>query len=276
MEWYSQGEIAREGDLVMLFALKHTRFILSLKQGEVFQSHRGVFKHDDLIGKKWGSEVCSHIGKPFLMLQPSLSDVLLEMPRATQVIYPKEFGFILVNMGIGPGKNVLEAGTGSGGLTAALAFSVGQTGHVTSYEIRPDVQKIALDNLKKLGLDARVTFKLGDIGEGFDERNMDAVFLDVQNPYDYVSQVRQSLMPGGFFGCILPTANQVIRLLPVLREQKFGFIEICEILLRYYKAESERFRPVDRMVAHTGFLLFSRLLNLTMDEPEEEIELGVE
>lgn len=269
MDWYRQEDVAKEGDLVELYALKHTRFIFNLKKGDVFQSHRGVFRHDDLIGKPWGSQVQSHLGKSFLLLQPSLSDVLLEIPRVTQVIYPKEVGFILVNMGIGPGKHVLEAGTGSGGLTAALAYSVGAEGHVTSYETRADVQKVAYDNLKRLGLDGRVTLKLRDIRDGFDEKNQDAVFLDVQNPHDYIYQVRDSLRAGGFFGCILPTANQVIRLLPVLREAQFGFIEICEILLRYYKAEAERFRPVDRMVAHTGFLVFSRLVSLPYNDEND-------
>ena len=270
MEWPDRGSVTNEGDLVMLFALQHTRFILKLKHGDVFQSHRGIFRHDDLIGKPWGSRVSSHLGKPFLLLQPSLSDVLLEMPRVTQVIYPKEVGFIIVNLGIGPGKHVLEAGTGSGGLTAALAFYVGVEGHVTSYEIRPDVQKIAETNLQKLGLDDRVTFRLADIENGFEEKNMDAIFLDVQNPYDYILQVRNSLKAGGFFGCLLPTTNQVTRLISALREYSFGFIEICEILLRYFKAEPERFRPVDRMVAHTGYLLFCRLVDI----PDREDESG--
>jgi tRNA (adenine57-N1/adenine58-N1)-methyltransferase len=29
-------------------------------------------------------------------------------------------------------------------------------------------------------------------------------------------------------------------------------------MLRYYKTVSERFRPTDRMVAHTGYLAFAR------------------
>lgn len=266
MNFNRQESNTKDGDLVELFALKHTRFIFKLKKGEVLQTHRGMFHHDDLIDKPWGACVQSHLGKPFLLLQPSLSEVLLEMPRSTQVIYPKEVGFILVNMGIGPGKHVVEAGTGSGGLTVALAFMVGTEGHVTSYESRPEIQKVARGNLEKLGLCDRVTLKLRDIGEGFEEKNVDALFLDVSNPYDYIPQVRECLKPGGFFGSILPTANQVTRLLPVLRENHFGFIEVCELMLRYYKTESERFRPVDRMVAHTGFLLFARHIQIGSQE----------
>ena len=99
---------------------------------------------------------------------------------------------------------------------------------------------------------------------------MDAIFLDVPNPYDFVGQVKTSLKGGGFFGSILPTANQVTKLLISLRRNQFAFIEVCEILLRYYKPEQDRFRPVDRMIAHTGFLIFAR--SVSMVESKTELE----
>jgi tRNA (adenine57-N1/adenine58-N1)-methyltransferase len=104
----------------------------------------------------------------------------------------------------------------------------------------------------------RVDFKLRDIVEGFDERNVDAVFLDLPNPQDFIEQAKQCLKPGGYLGSILPTTNQVSTLLIALRRSNFGFIEVCEIMLRYYKAVADRLRPTDRMVAHTGYLVFSR------------------
>ena len=161
-------------------------------------------------------------------------------------------------MVIGPGMNVLEAGTGSGAFTTALAFMVGSQGHVTTYEVRPEMQKLAKDNLIQLGLDDRVSFKLRDIECGFDETNVDALFLDLQNPEDFIPQVRAALKPGGFFGTILPTVNQVSRLIRGLNQHKFAFIEVCEIMLRYFKPVPHRLRPTDRMVAHTGYLIFAR------------------
>ena len=167
------------------------------------------------------------------MLQPSLSDLLQEIPRNSQIMYPKDIGFTLVTMGIGPGIQVIEAGTGSGALTTALAWAVGPQGHVFSYEIRQDMQNLARKNLARLGFLERVTFKLRDIAEGFDENGVDALFLDVPNSYDYLSQVRQALKPGGHFGSILPTINQVTRLLISFNQNDFAFIEVCEILLRH-------------------------------------------
>jgi tRNA (adenine57-N1/adenine58-N1)-methyltransferase len=168
-------------------------------------------------------------------------------------------------MGIGPGQRVMEAGTGSGSMTTALAYSVGPEGQVISYEVKPDAQNLARKNLTRFGLDSRVQFKLRDIQEGFDETDVDSFLLDVPNPYDYMEQVRAALKPGGFLCCLLPTFNQVEKTLLALRQNRFAFIEVCEILLRYYKAEPSRIRPTDRMVAHTGFLIFARRI-----EPSED------
>jgi tRNA (adenine57-N1/adenine58-N1)-methyltransferase len=258
LTWNLHGTHVQDGDIVELVGLRHKRFIITMQAGAEFQTHRGVLKHDDLIGKPWGSQVFSHNGSPFFLLQPPLGDLISHLPRNSQILYPKDIGYILLNMGIGEAQQVLEAGTGSGSMTCSLAFSIGKDGHVTSYDIREDMQKTARKNIERLGLSDRVTFKLRDIAAGFDETNMDAVFLDVPNPFDYIEQVRAALKPGGFFGCILPTINQVTRLLTELRNHDFAFMEVVEILLRFYKPEPTRIRPVDRMVAHTGFLIFAR------------------
>lgn len=213
------------------------------------------------------------------MLEPSLHDMLLDTQRNTQIMYPKDIGFVLVNLDIGPGKHVLEAGTGSGAFTTALAFAVGPGGRVTTYEVRPEMQKLAKKNLTRVGFEDRVVFKLRDIAEGFDEKNVDVVFLDLPNPEDYIAQTRAALKTGGYLGCILPTVNQISRLILALKKNNFAFIEVCEILLRYYKTIPQRLRPTDRMVAHTGYLIFARPIIPVPDAehtPEEDSNDGEE
>jgi tRNA (adenine57-N1/adenine58-N1)-methyltransferase len=270
------SSIARDGDLAQLVGLRHKHFIVPLKAGAKFETHRGILMHDDLIGKPWGTQVFSHIGSPFFLLQPSLGDLLIDLPRTTQILYPKDIGFIFVTMGIGPGQAVMEAGTGSGSMTTALAYAVGPQGRVISYEVKPDVQNLARKNLARFGLDSRVDFKLRDIQEGFDETDADSFFLDVPNPYDYMSQVRSALKPGGFLCCLIPTMNQVEKTLIALHQANFAFVEVCEILLRFYQAEPNRLRPTDRMVAHTGFLVFARKIELSGDPRGRELaeEIG--
>ena len=140
------------------------------------------------------------------------------------------------------------------------------------------MQNRAKKDLARFALDARVDFKLRDIGEGFDETDVDSFFLDVPNPYDYIGQVRAALKPGGFLCCLIPTFNQVEKTLQSLRQTNFAFLEVCEMLLRYYKPEPTRLRPTDRMVAHTGFLLFGRKIEPGEDprgrELNDEIEKG--
>ncbi|MGZ9224973.1 MAG: tRNA (adenine-N1)-methyltransferase [Anaerolineales bacterium] len=274
----ASSSITRDGDLAQLVGLRHKHFIITLQEGAKFVTHRGILQHDDLIGKTWGTQVFSHMGSPFFLLQPSLADLLIDLPRTTQILYPKDIGFILVTMGVGPGQTVLEAGTGSGSMTTALAYAVGPEGHVISYEIKPDVQNLARKNLARFGLDPRVDFKLRDIAEGFDETDVDSFFLDVPNPYDYTRQVRAALKPGGFLCCLIPTFNQVEKTLLALRQNRFAFVEVCELLLRYYKPEPSRLRPTDRMVAHTGFLVFARRIEPTEDPRGKELaeELGMD
>jgi tRNA (adenine57-N1/adenine58-N1)-methyltransferase catalytic subunit len=269
---------ARDGDLAQLVGLRHKHFIIALQTGAKFESHRGILQHDDLIGKLWGTQVFSHNGAPFFLLQPSLADLLIDLPRTTQILYPKDIGFIFVTMGVGPGHTVMEAGTGSGCMTTALAYAVGPEGRVISYEAKQDNQNLARKNLTRFGLDSRVDFKLRDIQEGFDETDADSFFLDVPNAYDYTAQVRAALKPGGFLCCLIPTFNQVEKTLYSLRRERFAFINVCEILLRYFQPEPTKLRPTDRMVAHTGFLVFARRIEPSEDPRGKELieEVGAQ
>ena len=268
---FTTSSIACDGDIAQLVGLRHKHFILPLQAGAKFETHRGILQHDDLIGKPWGTQVFSHIGAPFFLLQPSLADLINELPRTTQILYPKDIGFILITMGVGPGQTVMEAGTGSGSMTTALAYAVGPQGRVISYEVKPDAQNLARKNLTRFGLLTRVDLKLRDIQEGFDETDVDAFFLDVPNPYDYTVQVRAALKPGGYLCCLIPTFNQVDKTLQSLRQTRFAFVEVCELLLRYYKPEPGRVRPTDRMVAHTGFLVFARRIEPAEDPRGKEL-----
>jgi tRNA (adenine57-N1/adenine58-N1)-methyltransferase len=165
----------------------------------------------------------------------------------------------MMKLGIAPGSRVIEAGTGSGGLCLALATAVGDDGHVYSYDIRTDMQVLAKRNLERTGLNNRVTLKRRDAQEGFDEEDVDAVFLDLLIPHVILNQARAALRGGGVLGCLVPTANQVIDLLNVFAtHREFAFVEVEELILRSYKPVAARFRPEDHIIGHTGYLVFAR------------------
>jgi tRNA (adenine57-N1/adenine58-N1)-methyltransferase len=254
--------VAQENDLVLLIGPRGKRFITRLKAGASLHTHKGVIQHDALIGQPLGRQVRSHLGKPFLALEPSTHDLIMNVRRHTQIIYPKEAGIILLKMNLYSGQRIIEAGSGSGALTMALARAVAPQGRVYSYESRPEMQRNAIRNLQRVGLSEYVGFKIRDIAEGFDETDVDALFLDVRTPWGYLEQARQALKGGGFFGALVPTTNQVSELVAGLERHHFGDVEVAELLLRQYKPVPERLRPADTMVGHTGYLIFARKIEV--------------
>lgn len=253
---------AQENDRVLLIAPDGKRYLVRLRAGDRFHSHKGVIDHDDLIGTTLGREVLSHLKRSFVVFHPSIHDLLMNIKRVSQIIYPKELGQILLKLDVSHGKRIIEAGTGSGALTIALAHGVQPDGLVISYDAREDMLKVAQRNLEEVGLSEYVQFVHRDISEGFTERDVDALFLDVREPWLYLEHVRGALCEGGFFGSLVPTTNQVSDLLTAMKRHSFAAIEVMEILLRKYKPVAQRLRPYDRMVGHTGFLIFARKVTL--------------
>ncbi len=248
----------RAGDLAMLVPEKGRPFIQRMEHGTELQTHRGSVHHNDLIGLPWGSQIETHLGAVFLVLEPTLRDLLLRIRRKSQIIFPKDIGYILLRLSAGSGATVIEAGTGSGALTTALAWAVGPEGKVISFDRREDMISLARENLERVGLEQRVDLRVHDILDGFQEVNAEALFLDLPKPHLYLEQAKAAMLSGAAFGAVLPTTNQVSELLLELQRRAFGLIDVCEISLRYYKPVPERLRPVDRMVAHTGYLIFAR------------------
>ena len=254
------SETAKPGDLALIVGRDRKSVLIRLQPGAELHTHHGVLAHDSLLEASWGATITTRMGRPMLLLRPSIDDIIRQVKRTTQIVYPKDAGYILMKMGVCAGSRVVEAGTGSGAMTIVFALAVGSSGHVCSYEIRADARNLAEKNVTELGLADRVTLNLRDIATGFNETDADALFLDLPNPWDYVAQTHSALVGSGFLANILPTTNQVSRFLSALEGGGFGMIEVEEILLRGYKAKADRLRPMDRMVAHTGFLVFARAL----------------
>jgi len=254
-----EQNLARENEYIMLLGPDDRRHLVRLQIAQRFDTHYGFIWHRDMIGKPFGSAVRTQLGHPYILLQASTHDLVRYIKRTSQIIFPKEIGYIILRMNIVPGARVVEAGTGSGGLTLALARQVAPHGRVYSYEARDDMQAVARKNLERVGVLDCVELKLRDIREGFDERNADALFLDVREPWLFLAQARAALRGGGFFGALVPTTNQLTDLLQEIEaQQTWADLEVVEILTRHYKINADRLRPEDRMVAHTGYLLFAR------------------
>jgi tRNA (adenine57-N1/adenine58-N1)-methyltransferase len=141
----------REGDYILLYLSQRKTYLVKVEAGKSFHTHKGFIKFDDLIGKEYGAAVLSNLGYEFKALKPLLRDFIMKSVRKTQITYPKDIALIVMFSGIGPGSHVVEAGTGTGALTTALAHYVKPEGKVYSYEIREEFQKTAEKNLKRAG-----------------------------------------------------------------------------------------------------------------------------
>jgi len=248
----------KEGETVQLTDGKNS-FFIKLKKGEVFGTHRGNINHDDIISAGYGTEIQTHRGHRFLILKPTLYDIIMYgIKRKTQIIYPKDSAYITLKLGLTDRMKVLESGVGSGGLTIVMANAVKPEGKIYCYEREEKYIKNAYDNIALAGLEKYVEIKHQSLEEPLPENFFDAGFIDVREPWLYIENIKKSLKKGAPIGFLLPTTNQVSNTLSSLKEQSFVNLEVVELLERHYKPVPDRLRPEDRMVAHTGYLIFGR------------------
>ena len=250
----------REGDYAIFVDRRERRYLVRLEPSRLFESHIGSVPHREVIGLPLGSWVTTGKGHHLLVIKPTMADFVREMPRIATVIYPKDLGQILVQGDVFPGARVLEAGAGSGGLTIALARAVGADGSVVSYDVREDMLDRARRNLEAMVPGAaNVSFKIGDVYQGFPERELDRVILDLPEPWQVVPHAADGLAPGGLLLSFLPTIMQVHDLTRALREQgTFSMVDTVEVLLRPWSVGGRSVRPAQRMVGHTGFITTAR------------------
>jgi tRNA (adenine57-N1/adenine58-N1)-methyltransferase len=202
---------------------------------------------------------------------------MMKVHRQTQIVYPKDAGWLVLALDLFPGARVVEMGTGSGAFTILLAQLVGPTGKVYTFDRRPDFLYNALQNLKKLGYAERVEAQILEAGQSFPVSDVDAVFLDLPTPWEAIPPAREALAPGRPLALIVPTAEQLKQAVKTLAENGFVWIEAVEILERKMLVrEREGVRPLERMVGFTGYLVSARKASLSRAEeataPPEEGE----
>lgn len=249
------------GERVLLVDRRRRTYLVRLEPGATFHSHLGTIPHDAILGQPEGCYVRTPGGHSFLVVRLTPAEYVLKMARQTNVLYPKDLALILAQTGIGPGALVVEAGLGSGGATLALLHAVGPGGRVVSYEAREEFQALAQRNLRGFfGHDPpNLEVHLGDIAEGIEAADADAVVLDLPEPWRVVSAAAKALRPGGFFVSYVPTILQVQQAVLALRaDGRFALVQALENLVREWEVAERSVRPAHRMVGHTGFLVFAR------------------
>lgn len=247
-----------EGNDVLLYINRKRTYLVKVEKGKSFHTHKGFVELDSLINKPYGSRILSNLSAEFIALKPTIRDYIFKTLRKTQITYPKDAALIIMYSGIGSGSRIVEAGTGTGALTTALAHYVKPTGRVYSYEIRPEFTATALKNLSRAGVSDFVELKDKDVTSGIDETNMDAIILDLATPWLVIPHAYKALKGSGPLVSFSPTVDQVVKTVEALRENGFVDVETIECLMRRMQVERGKTRPETVMTGHTGYVTFAR------------------
>jgi tRNA (adenine57-N1/adenine58-N1)-methyltransferase len=232
-------------------------------------THLGIIDISSIIGLEYGMTIKTSLDKKIYLIQPTIYDYIMKSERNTQIVYPKDLGYIAIRSGIQNGSKVLEIGTGSGALTTFLASIVKPNGHVYTYDINPEFMKIAKKNLVKSKMDEYVTMTEYDIRNGISLQEFDAAIIDLGDPWTVVENVYKVLKGSGAFLAICPTMNQAEKTAISLKNNYFTDIECVEILIRNIEAREGMTRPSMRMIGHTTYLIFARKIQKIIDSEKD-------
>lgn len=258
----SPAPFLREGETILLVDRSGRKRLIKLKSGGRTHTNKGIVEHDELIDLEDGSLLRTSTGAPFTAWRPRLADYVLEMPRQTGIIYPKDGAAIISWGDIGPGMTVLEAGLGSGALTLLLLRTVAATGRVISYEMRGEFIELALRNIRGFaGEPSNLLIRERDITDGIVDHDIDRIVLDLPEPWTVIATAIEALVPGGAVICYSPSVVQVQQTVETIRASGwFEAPEVIETLYRGWHVEGQAVRPEQQMVGHTGFLTMARRL----------------
>ncbi|MCK5309102.1 MAG: tRNA (adenine-N1)-methyltransferase [Thermoplasmata archaeon] len=244
-----------KNNLLTLVDEKGKKFIIKSGEGMKQIGGLGVINTDTLDASEGSVTIA---GKTFVIMESSLPDILAGIKRGPQWIMPKDSAQILFNCSIGPGKKVLEVGTGTGALTIVMAHSVGLDGNITTYEINEKHFKIAQNNIKLAGMVDIVEMHLENGGNCDYDEEYDAVTIDMPEPWTILDTMTQALKPGGYLCAYLPTMNQVEKTIQAMREAGYIETHVLENIQRELVVGKGGTRPSFEMLGHTGYLCFGR------------------
>ena len=249
------------GDRVQLTDAKGKLYSITLAQGSEWHTHKGMLKHDEIVGLPEGSIVATNQDLKFQVFRPLLADYVLSMPRGATIVYPKDAAMILGVADIKPGIRVLEAGVGSGALSISLLRAIGEEGVLHSVEIREDFAEISEKNVSSYfgGKPTNWKLTIGALQDQTFEADFDRVVLDMLSPWECLEVASKALVPGGVFMAYVATTTQLSKIAEAIKDSgNFTEPESSETIVRGWHHEGLAVRPQHRMIGHTGFLIFAR------------------
>ncbi|GAB7008811.1 methyltransferase domain-containing protein [Halorubrum trueperi] len=228
-----------------------------LEPGEEFGTDLGVIEvPEDVEG---GDEIETHLGTVFEARELRGPDLFNHLERTGAPMMPRDVGLVMGHAGISGGDRVLDAGTGTGILSAYL----GRAGaDVTTYEVDADFADVARANMETAGVADRVEVRTGDLTEALDdladEDSFDALTLDTGDAPAVVERAADLLVPGGHLAVYSPFVEGTREAALAAREAGFEGVETLETIQREMDFSERGSRPSTAGVGHTGYLVFGR------------------
>ncbi len=253
-------EIIKQNSPVLFFFNPSKKWLAKVTKKELLHTHIGIIKHADAIGKEYGSKLITNKDKYVYLLKPTKYDYVMKIQHGTQIVYPKDLGYIVARAGIQNGQKIVEIGTGSASLTSFVASIVKPRGHVYTFDVDENFMKIAAKNLKKSKMEKYVTMENLDIKtvKKVPMDDADVALIDLGDPWTVIPQVRKMLKGSGAVFAICPTMNQLEKLTMALIENEFTDIESTEHILRTIEAREGKNRHSFQGIGHTTYLCFAR------------------
>lgn len=224
-----------------------------LSPGDRFESDLGVLEVPESVEP--GDTVETHLGTAFRARALRLPDLFHHFERTGAPMMPRDVGLVLGHAGIAAGDQVLDAGTGTGVLAAAMG-RVGAT--VVSYERDPEFADVARENMRLAGVADRVEVRADDVTDRIgDHDRLDAVTLDTGDAPAVVGPAADRLVAGGFLVAYSPFVEATRAVVERAREAGLA-VETYETIQRTMTVEDRGTRPSTAGVGHTGYLTVAR------------------
>ncbi|MFB6103736.1 MAG: methyltransferase domain-containing protein [Halobacteriaceae archaeon] len=238
--------------------------ILLVREDREFLCEPGTELHTDLgvvdvpTDPDPGQVVDSHLGDSFVVQSLRGPDLFNHLERTGAPMIPKDIGVLIAHTGVGTGDTILDAGTGTGVLAAAL----GRLGAaVITYERDPEFAATARQNMATASVTDAVEVRARDITEDLDrleDRSFDVITLDTEDAPTVVAAAPRLLVPGGFLAVYSPFVEHARKVAETATEAGLDEVETVETMQRRMDFDDRGSRPTTAAVGHTGYLTFAR------------------
>ncbi|KAJ3171826.1 tRNA (adenine(58)-N(1))-methyltransferase catalytic subunit trmt61a [Irineochytrium annulatum] len=254
MSFLSYSRVIAEGDLVIAYQAPDAMTPFNVKSGNTLNNKFGAFRHADMIGLPWGTQMQSSSKKGFIyLLHPTPELWTLVLPHRTQILYLADISLVSAMLEMKPGAVVVESGTGSGSFSHSIARAISPNGKLHTFEYHQERADKAKAEFAEHGLSELIEVECRDVcKDGFGLDGVaDCVFLDLPSPWEAVPSAKAAMKAGrvGRLCSFVPCVEQVQKSTAALMKHGFFDIRLFEVLIRPHEVKSIQLRALDASTA---------------------------